>query len=85
MKSILDDTAKKTYSDEEVKNREMFLEQLAQAIYQDESDGAGRGHFRQIAAIDPTAAPAVEVAIIEVYRSAKDLTKAARRSRCGLE
>ena len=29
LKSILDDTAKKTYSDDEVKNRDIFLEKLA--------------------------------------------------------
>jgi tetratricopeptide (TPR) repeat protein len=76
MKSILDDTARKTYSGDEAKNREIFLERLAR-LYGDSNKTAEQvDTLRQIATIDPSAGASVEVTIIDAYRKAKDLTKA---------
>ena len=76
VKSILDDTAKKTYSDDEVKNREIFLNRLGRLYIKTNQIAQAVDTLRQIGAIDPTAGPTVEGAIIEAYRGAKDLTKA---------
>lgn len=76
LKSILEDTAKKTYADDEAKNREIFLNRLARLYLKTNQTAQAVDTFRQIAVIDPTDAPAAEVAIIEAYRSAKDTAKA---------
>jgi tetratricopeptide (TPR) repeat protein len=76
LKSILDDTAKKTYSDEEVKNREIFLNRLGRIYLKTGQTAQAVDVFRQIMSIDPSTAPTVETAIIGAYRGAKDLTKA---------
>ena len=76
VKSILDDTAKKTYSDDEVKNREVFLDRLAGLYATTNQTALAIETYRQTAAIDPSSAPRVELSIIEAYRSAKDFTSA---------
>jgi tetratricopeptide (TPR) repeat protein len=76
VKSILDDTAKKSYSDDEIKNRDIFLEKLAKLYVKANQTTEAVDTYRQIATLDSSAAPAVEVAIISAYRAAKDLTKA---------
>jgi tetratricopeptide (TPR) repeat protein len=76
VKSILDDTAKKSYSDDEIKNRDIFLEKLAKLYVKSNQTAEAVDTYRQIATLDSSAAPAVEVAIISAYRAAKDLTKA---------
>lgn len=76
LKSILDDTARKTYSEDEVKNREIFLEKLISLYTATKQTEQAVSAYRQIAAIDPNEAPKVEAAIIDVYRNAKDRAKA---------
>jgi tetratricopeptide (TPR) repeat protein len=76
MKSILDDTAKKTYSEDEAKNREIFLEKLAKLYVTTKQTEQAVSTYRQMATIDPSEAPNVEAAIIDVYRNAKDRAKA---------
>ncbi len=76
MKSILDDTEKKTYSDDEAKNREIFLNRLARLYLKADKTAQAVATLRQISAIDPTTGPSVEVAIIDAYRGAKDLSSA---------
>ncbi|MGA7235171.1 MAG: tetratricopeptide repeat protein [Bryobacteraceae bacterium] len=76
LKSILDDTAKKMYSDDEVKNRDIFLEKLAKLYVKSNQTAQAVETYRQIMTLDSSAGPAVEVAIVEVYRSAKDVAKA---------
>jgi tetratricopeptide (TPR) repeat protein len=76
IKSILDDTAKKTYSADEAKSRAGFLAQLAELYARASQTAPAVDALRQIAAIDPSAAPGVELQVIELYRSSKDLTNA---------
>lgn len=76
LKSILDDTARKSYSDDEVKNREIFLEHLAGLYVKTKQIPQAVDAYRQIATIDPTQATKVEVTVIDVYRTAKDKAKA---------
>ncbi len=76
VKSILDDTAKKTYADDEVKNREIFLNRLGRLYLKTNQIAQAVDTFRQIGTLDPSAAASVEVAIIGAYRAAKDLPKA---------
>ncbi len=76
LKSILDDTARKSYSEDETKNREIFLNHLGRIYLKTKQTQQAVDTFRQIGAIDPSAAPAAEVAVVEAYRSVKDQAKA---------
>ena len=76
LKSILDETAKKTYTDDEAKSRGEFLLTLAGLYIRTDQTAQAVDALRQIASIDPSAAPRVELQVIELYRSSKDLTNA---------
>jgi tetratricopeptide (TPR) repeat protein len=76
VKSMLDETAKKTYSEEEVQNRAVFLERLALLYRNSDQTAQAVDALRQIAVIDPSAAPKVELEAIDLYRTAKDLPAA---------
>jgi tetratricopeptide (TPR) repeat protein len=76
VKSILDDSAKKTYTEDEVKSREMFLDELADLYAKTDQTTQAIEALRQEAAIDPGSAPRVEAAVIKIYLYAKDLTNA---------
>jgi tetratricopeptide (TPR) repeat protein len=78
LKSILDDTARKTYSDSEKKTRVRFLEKLGIDYGKAEQYQQAADAFRQIAAIDSDAAPQVAVEVAETYRSQKDYAGALR-------
>jgi tetratricopeptide (TPR) repeat protein len=78
LKSILDDTARKTYSDSEKKTRVRFLEKLGIDYGKAEQYAQAADAFRQIAAIDSDAAPQVAVEVAETYRSQKDYAGALR-------
>ncbi|MGA3237124.1 MAG: tetratricopeptide repeat protein [Bryobacteraceae bacterium] len=76
IKGILDETAKKTYSGDEAKSRAGFLAQLAELYAKGSQTAQAVDALRQIAAIDPSAAPGVELQVIDLYRTSKDLTNA---------
>ena len=76
LKSILDDTARKSYSEDETKNREIFLNRLGRIYLKTKQTQQAVDTYRQIATIDPSAAPAAEIAIIDAYRNVKDMAKA---------
>jgi tetratricopeptide (TPR) repeat protein len=76
VKSILDDTAKKTYSEEDIKLREGFLQGLADMYAKSDQTAQAVDALRQEAAIDPASAPKVEAEVINIYRYAKDFTNA---------
>jgi tetratricopeptide (TPR) repeat protein len=76
LKSILDDTARKSYSEDETKNRQIFLNKLGKLYENAHQPAQAADTYRQIAALDPTTGPSVSVAIVEAYRNAKDLPKA---------
>ena len=76
IKSILDDTARKSYSEDEAKNREIFLERLAKLYVTTKQTAQAVDTYRQIATIDPSEASNVAATIVDVYRTAKDRAKA---------
>lgn len=76
LKSILDDTARKSYSEDETKNREIFLNRLGRLYMKTKQTQQAVDTFRQIETIDPSAGPAAENAIVDAYRSVKDQAKA---------
>ncbi len=76
LKSILDMTAKKTYSASERTNRILLLEKLAYLNRSSEQYTAAADVFRQIADVDPSAAPRALAEVVETYRQAKDFAKA---------
>jgi tetratricopeptide (TPR) repeat protein len=76
VKSILDDTVKKSYSDDEAKIRAELLSRLAGLYVRTDQTAQAVDALRQIASIDPSSAPRVELQVIELYRGAKDLSNA---------
>src|ERR1700722_9375946 len=76
IKSVLDSTAKKTYSEDEAKSRGQFLVQLAGLYMKANQTGPAVEALRQITSIHPSSAPRVELQVIELYRSSKDLANA---------
>jgi tetratricopeptide (TPR) repeat protein len=76
LKSILDDTAKKSYSVSERNNRAMLLERLG-VLHRNVSQYAQAVEvFRQIAALHSEFAPRVAVQVVDTWRLAKDYSKA---------
>ena len=76
LRTMLSDTAKKTYTDSEKNTRSMLVERLG-TVYRN----AGRyseavDTFRQLPQLDPATAPRASVEIIDTWRQAKDLNKA---------
>jgi len=80
LKSILDDTARKNYSETEKKTRVRFLEKLGVAYRSAEQYQLAADTFRQIAALDSDAAPQVTVQVAETYRAQKDYAAALREA-----
>lgn len=80
LKSILDSTAKKTYTAAEKNNRATLLDKLGLLYRTSEQYPAAIDVYRQIVDLDPDSAPRVEAEIIETYRTAKDFAKAEAES-----
>ena len=76
MKSILSDTAKKTYSGAERANRAMLLERLGALHRGANQYDAAIEAFRQIAALDPDNSARAMVQVVDTYRAAHDYAKA---------
>jgi tetratricopeptide (TPR) repeat protein len=76
VKSMLDEGAKKTYSEDEVRRREVLLERLTLLYMKSDQTPQAVDAYRQIAVMDPSAAAKVELEVIEIYRTAKDLPAA---------
>lgn len=76
MKSILDDTARKTYGGAERANRAMLLERLGMLYRADNQYEAAVDAFRQIAALDADNTARAMVQVMDTYRAARDYTKA---------
>jgi tetratricopeptide (TPR) repeat protein len=76
LRGILDETAKKTYTPQETSSRAIFLERLA-GLYRDAHQyPKAVDTLRQIAEMDPAAAPRVSANIVETYRAGKDFPAA---------
>lgn len=80
LKTLLDNTAKKSYEQPEKANRAAMLERLGRLYGNLEQYDLAVETFRQLAALDPDVAARVEAQIIDTYRSAKDYTKAQQES-----
>jgi tetratricopeptide (TPR) repeat protein len=85
MKGILEDTAKKTYSENEAKTRVRFLSRLAFLYRNNDQNQLAAETFRQIPAIDPSAAVEATVQVIECYRAAHDQAAAMREADAALK
>ena len=85
LRAILDETAKKTYSSGEKGSRVMLLQRLA-GLYRDARQYPKSVEtLRQIAEVDPEAAPQASASIVETYRIAKDLPAAQAESEAALK
>ena len=85
LKAMLNDTAKKNYTESEKGTRSMLLRRLGM-LY----SGANRypeavETFRQVAQVDPTAAPRAAVDVVNTWRAAKDLNKAQEEAQAALK
>ncbi len=76
LKAILDSTAKKTYSADERSNRVSLLDGLGGLYQKTEQYTAAVETYRQMAELDPDAAPRASAEVVETYRLAKDFPKA---------
>ncbi|HLN04233.1 MAG TPA: tetratricopeptide repeat protein [Bryobacteraceae bacterium] len=76
LRAMLNDTAAKTYTDEEKGRRTILLERLGMLYRNAEHYSEAVDAFRQMADIDPEAAPRVSAAIVDTWRAAKDFKKA---------
>ena len=85
LKSILDDTARKNYSDVEKKTRVRFLEKLGSAYRNAEQYPQAIDAFRQIATLDPDTAAQVSVQVAETYRAQKDYAGAMKEADAALK
>lgn len=76
LKSILDSTAKKSYTEAGLGVRVRLLQQLGILYRSNEQFPEALEAFRQVGQLDPDAAPHASAQIIETYRLAKDFTSA---------
>jgi tetratricopeptide (TPR) repeat protein len=76
LKSLLADTASKSYTVSEKNNRSMLLERLGTLYRTKNQYQPAIDAFRQMADLDPDTAPRAAVQVIETYRVAKDLKNA---------
>jgi len=75
LRSMINDTAAKTYSDDEKRRRITLLEKLGLLYRNAEHYSEAVDAFRQMADVDPDAAPGASAAIIDTWRAAKDFKK----------
>jgi tetratricopeptide (TPR) repeat protein len=76
LKSVLDSTAKKSYSASERTNRAALLERLGFLYRSVEQYANAVDVYRQIQELDPDSAARAAAEIVETYRIAKDFSKA---------
>ena len=76
LRSMLNDTAAKTYNDDEKRRRITLLERLGLLYRNAERYSDAVDAFRQMIDVDPDAAPSVSASIVDTWRSAKDFKKA---------
>jgi tetratricopeptide (TPR) repeat protein len=76
LKSVLDSTAKKSYSASERTNRSALLERLGFLYRSLEQYANAVDVYRQIQELDPDSAARAAAEIVETYRIAKDFAKA---------
>ena len=80
LKGLLEETARKTYSQSESANRALLLERLGFLYVKNSQYMQAVDTFRQITTLDPESGPRVAVQIIETYQSARDYDDAIREA-----
>ncbi len=85
LKAMINDTAKKGYSDSEKKSRTMLLGRLGLLYRNAERYPEAVEAFRQIPQVDPDAGPRAAAEIIDTWRVGKDLNKAQEEARAALK
>ncbi len=85
LSSILDETAKKSYTTDEKRARTMFLEGLANLYRTAHQFPKAVETLRQIGTVDPDAGPQVAKAVIATYVAAKDLPAALAEAESALK
>jgi tetratricopeptide (TPR) repeat protein len=85
LKSIVDDTEKKSYSLAEKNNRVMLLERLGVLHRTAGQFPQAVETFRRIASLNPEVAPRVAVHVVDTYRMSKDYANAQRESLAALK
>jgi tetratricopeptide (TPR) repeat protein len=85
LKSLLKDTERKSYSEGEKSNRANFLERLGEFYRSANQYQPAIDTFRQIADLDPDAAPRAEAEVIDTYRAAKDYKRGAAEADAALQ
>jgi tetratricopeptide (TPR) repeat protein len=85
LKGILDETARKNYSETEKKMRVRFLEKLGNDYKSAEQYPQAIEAFRQIATLDSDAAPQATVLVAQTYQAQKDNASALRETEAGLK
>ena len=76
LRAMLDETTKRNYNNTEKSSRIMLIERLAELYRDTRQYPKAVETVRQIAEIEPTAAPRISANVIETYRIAKDLNAA---------
>ncbi len=85
LKSLLDDTARKNYSDFEKKTRVRFMQKLGDVYREAAQYPQAIEAYRQIATLDAEAGPQVSVQVAETYRAQKDYTNALKEVESALK
>jgi tetratricopeptide (TPR) repeat protein len=85
LKAMINDTAKKGYSESEKKSRTMLLGRLGLLYRNADRYPDAVEAFRQIPQVDPDAGPRASAEIIETWRAGKDLNKAQEEARAALK
>jgi len=85
LRAMISDTAKKNYTDDEKRSRITLFERLGMLYRSAEKYTDAVDAFRQIAEIDPDAAPRASAEIINTWRAAKDMKKAEAEAQAALK
>jgi len=85
LRSMINDTAKKNYTDDEKRSRTTLFERLGMLYRSAEKYSDAVDAFRQIADVDSNAAPRASAEIIDTWRAAKDMKKAEAEAQAALK
>lgn len=85
LKNILEDTARRTYSDNEKKTRIRFMEKLGIDYRANDQYPQAIDAFRQIATVDPDASTQISLQVAETYRAQKDYASALKEMDAALK
>jgi tetratricopeptide (TPR) repeat protein len=85
LQSLLNDTKKDQYSDQERGERMRMLSSLGTLLQESDKTQEAIAAFRQIAEIDPSLAATVEAQVIEAFRSAKEYKSARQEADSALK